>query len=100
MMAEREDVAAKREACTAMLRVLHEALATLDALPQTLLSRLSRSPSAPPPPRCVFPSRESPCLSPLPLVIFLDDMICLGKCLSESSIASSLPVTESPWRGP
>ena len=41
MMSEREDIASRREACHKMLQALHSAMATLDSLPQTLMSRVS-----------------------------------------------------------
>ena len=39
MMAEREDIAAKRAACQAALRALREAQATIETLPQVCQGR-------------------------------------------------------------
>ncbi|KAK9813544.1 hypothetical protein WJX73_006112 [Symbiochloris irregularis] len=41
MMQEREDIAAKRASCLAVMGALREALATLDTIPQTLASRIN-----------------------------------------------------------
>lgn len=41
MMQEREDIAAKRSGCLAVMAALRDALATLDTIPQSLASRIN-----------------------------------------------------------
>ena len=47
VMNEREDIASRREACQKTLQALHSAMATLNSLPQTLLSKNHRQTSSP-----------------------------------------------------
>ena len=41
MMGERDDVAAKRTSCQAAVAALRQAMAAVDSVPQTLLSRIN-----------------------------------------------------------